>query len=41
MKTFKELMEEVPTNTAGPSTTSQAGGPMAGLGNEPVMKKRK
>lgn len=41
MKTFKELMEEVPTNTAGPSTTSQAGGPMAGLGSEPVMKKRK
>lgn len=34
-------MEEVPTNTAGPSTTSQAGGPFPGLGSEPVMKKRK
>jgi len=39
MKTFKQLMEEVPTNNAGPET-AQRGGPMAGLGSEPVMKKR-
>tara|TARA_R110002074_G_scaffold127430_2_gene266445 strand:+ start:709 stop:1059 length:351 start_codon:yes stop_codon:yes gene_type:complete len=35
MKTFKQLMEEVPTNNAG-DASAQRGGPMAGLGSEPV-----
>jgi hypothetical protein len=40
MKTFKQLLEEVPTNNAG-GPSAQRGGPMAGLGSEPVMKRRK
>jgi len=40
MKTFKQLMEEVPTNNAG-GPSAQRGGPMAGLGSEPVMRRRK
>lgn len=37
MKTFNQLIEELPANNAGP----QSGGAIAGLGDEPVMDKDK
>ena len=37
MKTFKQLMEEVPTNNAG-DASAQRGGPMAGLGSCEVFE---